>query len=153
MRRERLLTVVFWPDRKSVVEGECGRRLQCGRPGFQLWVGKIPWRRDRLPTPVFLPGDYGERIGYPLRYSWASLVAQAVKNLPAMQETLGQFLGWSLQHQTLLLSPVTSTAGYSFCFGSIPSFFLELFLTDLQIGKSTRLNSSHTLASRMPSSA
>ena len=35
---------------------------------------------------------------------------------------------WSLQHQTLLLSPVTSTAGYCFCFGSIPSFFLELFL-------------------------
>ena len=33
-----------------------------------------------------------------------------------------------LQHQTLFLSPVTSTAGYSFCFGSIPSFFLELFL-------------------------
>ena len=33
----------------------------------------------------------------------------------------------SLQHQTLLLSPVTSTTGY-FCFGSIPSFFLELFL-------------------------
>ena len=34
----------------------------------------------------------------------------------------------SLQHRTLLLSPVTSTAGYCFCFGSIPSFFLELFL-------------------------
>ena len=34
----------------------------------------------------------------------------------------------SLQHQTLLLSPVTSTAGYCFCFGPIPSFFLELFL-------------------------
>ena len=34
----------------------------------------------------------------------------------------------SLQHQTLLLSPVPSTAGYRFCFGSIPSFFLELFL-------------------------
>ena len=33
----------------------------------------------------------------------------------------------SLQHRTLLLSPVTSTAGYYFCFGSIPSFFLELF--------------------------
>ena len=28
----------------------------------------------------------------------------------------------------MLLSPVTSTAGYCFCFGSIPSFFLELFL-------------------------
>ena len=34
----------------------------------------------------------------------------------------------SLQHRTLLLSPVASTAGYCFCFGSIPSFFLESFL-------------------------
>ena len=34
----------------------------------------------------------------------------------------------SLQHRTLLLSPVTSTTGYCFCFGSTPSFFLELFL-------------------------
>ena len=33
----------------------------------------------------------------------------------------------SLEHWTLLLSPVTSTAGYCFGFGSIPSFFLELF--------------------------
>ena len=34
----------------------------------------------------------------------------------------------SFQHQTLLPSPVTYTAGCCFCFGSIPSFFLELFL-------------------------
>ena len=34
----------------------------------------------------------------------------------------------SLQHQTLLLSPVSSTTGCCFCFGSISSFFLELFL-------------------------
>ena len=34
----------------------------------------------------------------------------------------------SLQHQTLLPSPVTSTAGCCFCFGSVSSFFLELFL-------------------------
>ena len=34
----------------------------------------------------------------------------------------------SLQHRTLLPSAVTFTAGYCFCFGSIPSFFLELFL-------------------------
>ena len=34
----------------------------------------------------------------------------------------------SLQHRTLLLSPVTSAAGYYVCFGSIPSFFVELFL-------------------------
>ena len=34
----------------------------------------------------------------------------------------------SLQHRTLLPSPITPTAGYCFCFGSISSFFLELFL-------------------------
>ena len=34
----------------------------------------------------------------------------------------------SLQHQTLLLSPVTSTAGCCYCFGSVSSIFLELFL-------------------------
>ena len=32
--------------------------LQCGRPGLDLWVRKIPWRRDRLPTPVFWPGEF-----------------------------------------------------------------------------------------------
>ena len=39
---------------------------------------KIPWRRERLSTPVFLD----------------SLVAQLVKNLPAMWETWVQSLGW-----------------------------------------------------------
>ena len=41
--------------------------------------------------PSLIPGSgrsLGEGIGYPLQYSWASLVAQLVKNPPAMQETL-----------------------------------------------------------------
>ena len=33
-------------------------RLQCRRPGFYPWVGKIPWRRERLPTPVFWLGEF-----------------------------------------------------------------------------------------------
>ena len=36
----------------------------------------------------------GEGIGYPLQYSWASLLAQLVKNPPAMWETWFQSLGW-----------------------------------------------------------
>ena len=36
----------------------------------------------------------GEGIGYPLQYSWASLVAQLVKNLPAMRDTWVRSLGW-----------------------------------------------------------
>ena len=39
----------------------------------------------------------------------------------------------SLWHQTLLPSPVTSTTGSCFCFGSVSSFFLELFLHWSQI--------------------
>ena len=36
--------------------------LQCGRPGFDPWVGKIPWRRKWQPTPVLLPGkSHGQR--------------------------------------------------------------------------------------------
>ena len=41
-----------------------------------------------------LGGSPGEGIGYPLQYSWASLVAQLVKNLPAMWETWVRSLGW-----------------------------------------------------------
>ena len=37
------------------------------RPGFNPWVGKIPWRRTWQPTPVFLPGEsHGQKslVGY-----------------------------------------------------------------------------------------
>ena len=62
-------------------------RLHCRRPQFDSWVRKIGWRRDRLPTPVFLGfpcgsagkestcnvGDLGsipgEGKGYPVQYS------------------------------------------------------------------------------------
>ena len=46
-------------------------------------------------TPIPGSGRYTrEGIGYPLHYSWASLVAQLVKNLPEIQETWVQSLGW-----------------------------------------------------------
>ena len=47
--------------------------------------------------PGLIPGlgrSSGEGIGYSLQYSWASLVAQMVKNLPEVQETWVQSLGW-----------------------------------------------------------
>ena len=33
-------------------------RLQCRTPGFDHWVGTIPWRRERIPSPVFWPGEF-----------------------------------------------------------------------------------------------
>ena len=47
--------------------------------------------------PGLIPGlerSPGDGMGYPLQYSWASLVAQWVKNLPTMQETWVRSLGW-----------------------------------------------------------
>ena len=49
------------------------------------------------PAQASIPGlgrSSGEGIDYPLQYSWASLVAQLVKNPSAMQETWVQSLGW-----------------------------------------------------------
>ena len=50
--------------------------LQCKRPGFNLWVGKIAWRRDWQPTPVSLPRKshgQGSLVGYsPQSQTWLS---------------------------------------------------------------------------------
>ena len=46
------------PQRASLMVQLVKIRLQCGRPGFDPWIGKIPWRRERLPTPVFWPGEF-----------------------------------------------------------------------------------------------
>ena len=85
--------------------------------GKTMMLGKIEGRRrrgqqstswldgitDSMSTSLSkAPGDNegqgrsaGEGIGYPLQYSWVSLVAQLVKNPPAiMQETWIQSLGW-----------------------------------------------------------
>ena len=42
----------------SLVTQLVKNRLQHGRPGFDPWVRKILWRRERLPTPVFWPGEF-----------------------------------------------------------------------------------------------
>ena len=47
--------------------------------------------------PGSIPGlgrSAGEGIGYPLQYSWPSLVDQMVKTLPEMKETWVRSLGW-----------------------------------------------------------
>ena len=48
---------------------------ECRRPKFDLWVGKIPWRRECLPTPIFL-------LGNPMhRGVWWATVHGITKNL------------------------------------------------------------------------
>ena len=65
---------VGFPDSSVGTESTCN----AGDPGLIPGLGRSPWRKDRLPIPVF----------------WASLVAQKVKNPPAMLETWVRSLGW-----------------------------------------------------------
>ena len=55
-----------FPGGASGKESTCkGRRRKRGK--FNLWVGKIPWRKAWQPTPAFLPGEsHGQRslVGY-----------------------------------------------------------------------------------------
>ena len=69
-------------------------------PGVE--PGSPTLQADTLPSEppgksCSIPGSGrppGEGIGYPLQYSWASLVAQLAKNLPAMREIWVQSLVW-----------------------------------------------------------
>ena len=50
-----------------VVKNPPANAGRCKRCGFNPWVGTIPWRRARQPTPVLLPGEcHGQRglVGY-----------------------------------------------------------------------------------------
>ena len=63
-----------FPGSSSSKESACN----AGDPGLVAGSGRSP----------------GEGNDYPLQYSWASLVAQMIKNLPAMRETWVRSLGW-----------------------------------------------------------
>ena len=74
------LTEVIWDLPKGFPDSSVSKESACnaGYPGLIPGLGR----------------STREGIGYPLQYSWASLVAQLVKNPPAMQETWVWSLGW-----------------------------------------------------------
>ena len=65
---------ISFPDSSVGKESACNAGIPGSIPGW----GRSP----------------GEGKGYPLQYSWSSLVAQLVKNLPTIRETWVQSLGW-----------------------------------------------------------
>ena len=77
----------------------CGGGCPCAAPALTPHSASCssPCLTIAPPTPRLIPGlerSAGEGIGYPFPDSWASLVAQLVKNLPAMWETWVRSLGW-----------------------------------------------------------
>ena len=71
MKNNYFSLVLYWIIyfRKSILGGSVSKEfcLQCRRHRFDLWVGKIPWRKAWQPIPVFFPGEsHGQRnlMGY-----------------------------------------------------------------------------------------
>ena len=68
-QEENLKTIIqniAFSDGSDSKEPACQYR-RCKRCTFNPWVGKIPWRRARQPTTVFLPGESHELrslVGY-----------------------------------------------------------------------------------------
>ena len=73
--------------------------LQCRRPGFNPWVGKIPWRRKWQPTPVLLPGkSHGQRslAGYsPWGHKESDTIERLTLSLHFSQYHSIQFTLWN----------------------------------------------------------
>ena len=70
--------------------------LQCSRLESHHWVGKIPWRRQWLPTPVFLPGEFHDRRAW-----WATV--HGVTNSWTQLTSLRPFYLTSAMLRNLLL--------------------------------------------------
>ena len=88
--------------RKSVHTKNPGIRLQCGRPGFDPWVRKIPWRRERLPTPVFWPGEcHGPYSPWGCKAEHGSAERLSL-SLPVVKTSLPGAQVWSLLGEFIL---------------------------------------------------
>ena len=100
--------------------------LQCRGLGFNLWVRKIPWRREWLPTPVFLPGEFhGQRnlMGYsPWGYK-ESDTTERLKLLPlqAPSHSFPQFLSLALS-----IPPVQTDMGFIWFGRSFSSLWIQM---------------------------
>ena len=94
-----------------------------------------------ISSKGFLPTGQESELNWHIPVHFSSLIPRMLMFTPVISCLTTSNSPWfmdltfqipmqycSLQHWTLLVSPVTSTTRCCFCFGSIPSFFLELFL-------------------------
>ena len=70
------------------------RKLDLYFAFYDSSVGKESTCNAGDPSSIPVSRRSAEGIGYPLQYSWASIVAWLVNNMPAMRETRVWFLGW-----------------------------------------------------------
>ena len=87
--------------RASLVAQLVKNHQQCEGPGFDPWVGKIPWRRERLLTPGFWPGEF-----HGLYSPWGHKESDTTEQLSlSLSKAFSQFVvihtvtGFSIDHE------------------------------------------------------
>ena len=137
------LTKSFLPYKGIFVDfpgGTSGKEPSCQwrkrkRRGFDLWVGKIPWRRTWQLTPLFLPGEspWTEEPGRPqslgsqrVRQNWSNLSSMharwysqvpEIKTWVSLGEPLSSLLYWYLylRNQRIYFPSCMGIVCLSFC--------------------------------------
>ena len=98
--------------------------LQCGRPGFDPWVGKILWRRKWQPTPVLLPGKshgWKSMVGYS---PWRCKEQDTIERL---HFTSLQTLGWEeLMPQVSVSKSIFSSLFLCYLLGKVVLSFFQV---------------------------
>ena len=73
----------LWPiSLKCLLPGPLDKKFAelCLTTGFHLWVEKIPWRSERLPTPVFWPGEFHMHIRHVYAIQYMNMNRNFVEN-------------------------------------------------------------------------
>ena len=90
----------------------CGSaRKESGRPRFNPWVGKIPWRRERPPTLVFCPrefhGLYWRKLGLG---GGAGITIMLQMSLWESYSSFSELTNWMLTTSMFFPSPMSITS-------------------------------------------
>ena len=95
--------------------------VECGRPGFDPWVRKIPWRRKQQPTPIFLSGEFHGQRSLVDYSPWGS---QRVGHTEWLTQTYISWNIWACQVGTVSKKPAANAVcgrlGFNPCVGKIP---------------------------------
>ena len=98
----------FTPGLSLVAQRVRSLCLQCRRPGFDPWVGKIPWKRQWQPTLVLLPGK---------SHGWRSLVVHGVAKSRTQQSDFTSLHFYTWRHwdsrKLSLYQRLSELSGYS----------------------------------------
>ena len=101
-------------------------RWQWGRPGFDPCVGNIPWRRERLPTPVFWPGEF-----HGLYSPWGRKESEMTERLSLSHSLTLLLVGWSAPRFYNQWCCFTSPWHHGLC-PSVSIMFVNIFIDSVR---------------------